>query len=454
MSSLRVGSVVEGTVIAVEDNLAYVGVDAKQDGRIYLDHYTANYKDVKSLKDLVKEGDKIRVQIAGFTPDGSPLLSRLEIEEKEKRDKIIRKIMNRHPFEALVKRSVDGGLILSKDDVNLFLPDNYIDLKADFDKTSIVGTNQKVVFVRTEQDDKGRTNFVVSRKQVQYNEEKKAREEEFNAINEGDTLEGTVIRLAEFGAFVRFNRVEGLVHLSEISHYHIKTPDEILKVGDKVTVKVLKKTETKLQLSIKALTKTPWELFTETHKVGDVVEAKIVKKGDNWMLCEVERDVVGILNKADYSWNIDDNLAGSVEEGDTLKLQITYIDKEKNRMTLSKKHLEYNPWSDVHLKPHEIVTGSVERFTNTGAIIKVGSVEGFLSDKEASDTEKSASEILKVGDVVNAEVLRVDPRTWYLSLSIRSVEEKKNREYVDKYMGENVSSSSSIEDLINEKGRK
>ena len=119
-------------------------------------------------------------------------------------------------------------------------------------------------------------------------------------------------------------------------------------------------------------------------------------------------------------------------------------------MTLSKKHLEYNPWQDVHLKTHEIVSGVVDRFTNTGAIIKVGNVEGFLANRDASETGKSAQEVLKVGDVVNAEVMAVNPQRWLLTLSIRSIEEAKTREYVNKYIDQNVSSSSSIEDLIKE----
>ncbi len=308
-------------------------------------------------------------------------------------------------------------------------------------------------FDKTEQNERGKTTYVVSRKQIQYNEEKKAREQEFASINVDDVLEGEVVRITEFGAFVKFNSVEGLVHLSEVSHYHVRSASEILEVGQKVQVKVIKKTDTKLQLSIKALEKTPWGKFLENHKVGDVIKTKIVKKSDNFMLCEAERDVVGILNKSDYSWKRDDNFQGTVEEGDEIELQIIYLDKENHKMTLSKKHLEYNPWQDVHFNVREIVTGSVERFTNTGAIIKVGNVEAFLPDRDASNTGKSASEVLKVGDIVNAQVIKVDPGKWYLQVSIKSIEDQKEREYVDKYINENVSSSISIEDALKEKGQ-
>ena len=447
MSSLKVGSIVSGTVVVVEDNLAYIGFGGKTEGRIYLEYYTSD-KNVKSLKDVLKVNDVVKVQISKITPD-LVMLSRLEIEEKEKRDKVVRKIMNHKPFTAqCTGKNKEGEYLLNKDGVNLILPANYVDLKADFDADSIIGTEVKVMFAKSETDERGRTRFIVTRKQVQYNEERKAREDEFEKINVDDVLTGTVVRITEFGAFVKFDAVEGLCHLSEISHYHIKSASECLEIGQEVQVKVIKKTENKLHLSIKALQKTPWELFLETHKVGDVIECTIVKKSEKYMLCSPERDVIGILNQSDYSWNRDDNFASTVEEGSKVNLQITYIDKSKDRMTLSKKHLEYNPWQDTHIKLHEVVTGTVERFTNTGAIIKVGNVEGFLPNKDASETGKSAQEVLKVGDVINAEVTAVNPQRWLLTLSIRSIEEAKTREYVDKYIAENVSSDSSLGDLF------
>ncbi len=449
MSNLRVGTIVNGTVVEVYDNLAYIDVGAKTEGQIYLEYFTSK-KDVKSLKDCIKPGDQIKVQIQKITLD-SIYLSRLDMEEKERRDKIIKKIMNHKPFMATVKaKNKNDEFILEKDGVSIILPDRYVDLDDEFDKDSLIGTETKVVFVKTETDEKGKTRFIVSRKQVQYNEQKKAREEEFESINVNDTVTGKVVRLADFGAFIKLKNIEGLCHLSEISHYRIKTPSEALSVDDTVTALVIKKTETKLYLSIKALTKTPWEIFIENHKVGDELECTIVKKSEKYMLCSPERDIVGILNQSDYSWNIDDNFAGTVEEGDKINLKITYLDKEKNRITFSKKHLEYNPWQDVHFKPHEIVTGTVERFTNTGCFVKVGNVEGFISNRDSSDENKSAQEVFNIGDIINAEVIVCNPQRWLLTLSVRSIKERENRAYVDKYLEENVSSSSTLEDLLKE----
>lgn len=450
MSSLRVGAIVRGTVVLVEDNRAFVAVGGKTEGIIYKEYYTKNSKEISSLKSVLKEGDEIRVEITKST-DSQILLSRISIEEREQRDKLIRKIMSKRPFTAKVVKVVDGGLLLQKDDVNLFLPDNYIDLKKDFDKTTLVGEDAKVLFVRTEEDERGRNRFVVSRKQVQFSEERQRRQKEFDSVSVDNEYDATVERIVDFGAFVKLNYCEGLVPISEVSHYHIKHPSEILEVGQTVRVKVIKKTETKIQFSIKALEEKPWEIFAKSHKIGDVVEVTIVNKSQNYILCEAARDVVGILNKSDYSWKRDENYAGTVEVGDKVSLQIIYLDAAKERMTLSKKHLEYNPWVDVKFKPHEIVLGTILRFTNSGAIVKVGNVEATLPDKEASDSDKKAQDILKEGEALSFEVLKCDPERWQLILSLRSIENKKNKEIIDKYINENVTASSSLGDLLGDK---
>jgi len=186
MSNLRVGNIVTGTVIVVEDNLAYIGVGGKSEGRMYLEYFTSN-KEVKSLKGILKEGDQIRVQVSKIT-DGLILLSRLEMEEKERRDKVVRKVMNKKPFTAKVTgKNKNNEYLLDKDGVNVILPENYVDLDPEFDKDSIIGTEQRVVFVKSDTDDRGRTRLIVSRKQIQYNEEMCFLEDS----NCGSSLEGS-----------------------------------------------------------------------------------------------------------------------------------------------------------------------------------------------------------------------------------------------------------------------
>ena len=179
----------------------------------------------------------------------------------------------------------------------------------------------------------------------------------------------------------------------------------MVKEGQKVTVKVLEKKNDKLKLSIKALQKTPWDLFAEENKVGDTVTGKIVRKMANGMLIEVAKDVVGMISSREYSWDPRQNLAGTVGVGAMLELQIVSFDPEARKMGLSKKHLEYNPWKDVTVKVDEEVSGVVEELQTRGALVKIQNVQAFLPIGEiTTERVQQVSEVLKVEDIANGNV--------------------------------------------------
>jgi small subunit ribosomal protein S1 len=189
---------------------------------------------------------------------------------------------------------------------------------------------------------------------------------------------------------------------------------------------------------MKALEKTPWEQFAATHKVGETVTGKVVKKMQFGMLVEVEKDVVGMINRYDYSWDPRFNLAGEVEVGHELTLKILNIDVKARKMTLSKKHLEYNPWEDVNVKMGETVSGEVKSFQSNGALVEVFGVEAFLPIGEV--TEKrigSVEEVLKKGDVIKAIVKKFDKRQWQMVISKLAYDEKQLRDEFKKYAKEN-----------------
>lgn len=202
---------------------------------------------------------------------------------------------------------------------------------------------------------------------------------------------------------------------------------------------------------MKALQETPWEGFIKNHKVGDLVKGKIVRKMQYGMLVEVEREVVGLLNRFDYSWNPDENLAGEVEVGQEIELKITSINKDKQQFSLSKKHLEYNPWADLKFKKGEHVSAEVKRIEDKGAVMEVEGVEAFLPIGEVSMEHISrVDEKIKVGDIVTAEITEFNPRRWIMTLSLRSIAERKSREAYDKQLEENVSGNQSLHDLFKE----
>ncbi|MFA5742053.1 MAG: S1 RNA-binding domain-containing protein, partial [Candidatus Izemoplasmatales bacterium] len=268
--------------------------------------------------------------------------------------------------------------------------------------------------------------------------------------NVGDIVKGKVERIVDFGAFVHIGELtEGLLHISEISYYHIIKVEDALKVGDLVTVKIIKISGRKISLSMKALEEKPWDLFLKTHKVGDKVEATVIKKMQFGMIMEVEKEVRGLLNRFDYSWNPQENLAGTVEVGSKFEVQITAIDTEKQQFTLSKKHLEYNPWSDVKVRVGELVSATVKTVQEKGAIVEVMGVEAYLPISELADerVEKAADKV-KVGDILSVEVIQVFPKEWKMTVSLKRATSKSERKEFESHLNENVSSDQSLADLF------
>jgi small subunit ribosomal protein S1 len=348
---------------------------------------------------------------------------------QEKREKFDEETEDDGRVKAKVVKVIDNkGLVLRYNDIEMFMPASHVD----FSRVDLQQFKGQTLECKVIEND-GRK-VTVSRKIVLKEDQKRARKEEFDKVNVGDKLEGTVKKIMDFGAFVSIGMNEGLLHRSEISHYHVKNVSDFLKEGDKITVEVIKKEKNKLGFSVKSMEKTPWDKFAETHKVGDEVEATVVRKMATGMLLEVEREVVGIINQRDYSWNPRENLAGEVEVGSKFNVKILTMDVQKKRMSLSKKHLEYNPWNDVSVKKGEEVSGTVEELQSNGALVKVQGVKAFLPISEIQeDRVNQISEVLKVEDVINALVLEVDKENWRMKLSIKELKNKKERAIFENY---------------------
>jgi ribosomal protein S1 len=430
MKNVKVGMIVDGTVFHVTDDAVYVDLGAHADGVIYKKGLAL--EDIKSCKDLVKEGDTLTAKVTKISNDDKNqqiLLSRLDLIREEQRKQVSEFIHDAKVFEAKVKRVTRGGLLLDYQGVEVFMPASQIDVAR-----VELNDYKNQVLECTVIEDNGRK-VVVSRRKVLELRQKEARKADFDKLTVGDTVTGTVVKLAEFGAFVELGAIQGLIHRSEVSHHRSDAVSDVVKVGDKVTVKVISKSKGKVGLSIKALQKTPWEIFSETAKVGDTVTGKVVRKMATGMLVEVQRDVVGIINKKDYSWDPKDNLAGEIEVGGELELKILTIDVENKKMSLSKKHLEYNPWKDVTVKEGEEVSGTVEEIQSRGALVKIQGVKAFLPIGEIrSERVNDINQVLKVDDVVKGIITNLDKENWKMTFSIKALIEGNARKEFEAYL--------------------
>ncbi len=449
----KVGDIVIGTVVSVNDTEVLVDVNYSCEGVIYSNHLTP--EKIQSAKDIVKVGDQIKVKVTQFRTGengDSLLLSRLDVLRQEKIEKHRDELEVDKDYEFLVKKNVKGGLILDYHGIEAFLPESLIFLKDENqEKQDLKGKTIKARIIEISQ--KGRNERIIAnRKQLVYEAQKAEQDAEFNVFEVNQIVKGKVVRITQFGAFVALGEhTDGLVHISEISHYMVKKVEDFLNVGDEIEAKIIKIKGRRISLSIKALLETPWQLFLKNHKVGEKVIGKVVRKMQYGMLIEVEREITGLLNRFDYSWNPQENLAGTVEVGSEIEVEITSINKDKEQFTLSRKHLEYNPWADLKLKKGELVSAEVTRIEEKGAIVEIEGVEGYLPIGELSSNHvQRVDEIVKTDDVITVEVLQFYPKDWKLIVSLKSVQEKRARKEYEKQLEENVSSTQSLADLFRE----
>ncbi len=433
VKNVEEGQRVKGTVYEVKDNEAIVDIGYTMEGTVHLERLTA--RDVESAHDVVKEGDEIETIVTRKDDDsGILLLSRVEIEKEELFEELQNKFENNETIEVKVLESLKGGLKVRSHGFDMFMPRRQIEDKPADDLKSYVGQTLSAKIIEIGRQ-RNRIRIVVSRRAVERARKEERKQEELANINVGDVLEGTVVKLMDYGAFVRFEEAECLLHVSEISHHRIKHPQDALEVGQKVKVKVIAADGDKRSLSMKALEPSPWEKFAETYSVGDKVQGKVVKKLRNGILVEVAKGVAGIVHRNDYSWNPRFNLAGNVQEGDEVEVKILSIDTENRKMRLSKKHLEYNPWQDVDVKVGDTVTGEIKDFQPQGALVEVQGVEAFLPISEIREEHvEKVEDVFEKGQVINAIVLKFDREKWRMVISTKAYEKKRIQDEYKKHL--------------------
>lgn len=446
MKKVKVGMVVEGKVFYVTDESVYLDIKAFSEGVIHKKALTL--EEITSCKDVCKEGDILKVKIHRIDQDQQQiLLSRIDILREEKRNKFGDAAGKNERIKVKVNKVTRGGLVVMHDSVEMFMPTSHIDIK-NINPEDFANQTLECTIIET-----GYRKIVVSRKRLLEEDLRAKKQEEFDSLKIGQVIEGKITKITDFGAFVSIGYSEGLVHISQISHHQVKKVTDVLTEGETVKVEIIRLEKKRIALSIKKLLKTPWKLFVEEHKVGDKVTCTITRKMAKGMLVSVARDVIGIIGSRDYSWDPRTNLAGEVEVGSTLELQILSLDVETRKMSLSKKHLSYNPWNDVTIKMGDEVSGTVEELQSKGALVKIQGVNAYLPIGEiTSERVNQVSDVLKREEVIKVVVLEVDKQQWKMVVSIKQLlEQKQKKEFAEYLKTEEKVEKTTLGDMFGDK---
>jgi len=331
----RNGEIVTGEVIQVSNREIVVNLGCKKDGIIPRDEFTLEGD--QELTDLFKEGDEIQAKVLKTDDgDGNILLSKKKLEVNEHWDEILNALENKSFVNAKILKQVNGGVIAVYKEVSGFIPmsqlsDKYIE-KAD----EFIG---KTVPVKVTRVDQKKNKVVFSHKAFLTEERQKKVQEIWDSLNVGDVVEGTVMRFTEYGAFVDIGGIDGLLHISEISWGKLKHPQEALKIGEKVQVKILSMNNEKgkISLGLKQNIPEPWTVIDEKYQVGQIINGKIVQIKDYGAFVELEPGLDGLVHISEIAYKRVTNIADEISVGQEVTAKILEIDKERKRISLSIK---------------------------------------------------------------------------------------------------------------------
>lgn len=450
---IRRGQMVEGTIFKVEPNLIHVTLENNQEAKMYLEYYG---KSIDSFVGELKEGDKIEAVVSKITDDGevsSIFLDRQGIIKQKKYEKVENLYKKEEKYEAKITRVDKKGLHLEIEGFSAFLPFGLLDNELIKRKEELKGETLKVHIIEVKPGRRPR--IIASRKKIfeekrakERKEYKENREEELENIKTGDIVKGKVEKLYKHMALIRFNYIVGRLRISQISHTRIEDINDVLKIGDEVEVKVIKK-DRALDLSIKELLPTPIETFVKNNKVGDTVAGEVVQKLPFGIIIELDEKVRGLLHRSEFSWNPDDNFQSYVKIGDRIETKITSLDEKKNKISLSRRLLLDNPWENVSFKRFEQVEAKVVEVNADGLVVEAKGVNGIIPINELSQKRvEDPAKLFAVDDKVKALVLTVNPKNWYLRLSIKAYEIKDEKEGYEEHLIEKDVDSPSVGDLF------
>ena len=414
------GGIVKGQVVTIEPNGVVVDIGYKSEGTVPMEEFSP--KELQSIK----PGDVIEVFIEDREDaEGNIVLSKEKADRRKVWENIEEVYKMGKPISGKIIGKVKGGLNVDIG-IKAFLPGSQIDVRPIKDLDRMVGQTSQVKIIKMDQK---RGNVVVSRRALIEEQVKKMREQTLEALAEGQLLEGYVKNITDYGVFVDLGGIDGLLHITDISWGRIGHPSEVFKVGEKISVKVLKYDPDtgRVSLGHKQKTPDPWIAVEDKCPVGSRVQGKVVSITDYGAFVSVEDGVEGLIHISDMSWtNEVKHPSRVVSVGEIITAVVLNIDKQNRKISLGLKQAESNPWGTVENKypAGTIIEGKVRNLTEFGAF--VGLEEGIdglihISDMSWLKHIKHPSEVLKKGQSVKAAVLKVDKEKQRISLGLKQL---------------------------------
>lgn len=331
--SLRPGQIVKGKILHVTDDELIVNVGYKSDGVVSKDDILL--EDEKPLTEVFHEGDEIEVEVRKVNDgEGNVILSQKNIVRKQAWKVIEEAFQNKSEIPGTGKEVVKGGILANVKGFSAFVPASQLSLRYVADLSVFIGEKLRLQILEI---DKRRNRVVASQRAVLEAEESEKRQKVWDNIQEGQMISGEVKRLTNFGAFVDIGGVDGLIHISDLSWGHIKSPKQVVSEGQQVEVMVLSidKENNRISLGYKQTIPHPWDNIEEKYPAGQIFQGKVVRITNFGAFVELEPGVDGLVHISQISDNRVEKVEDVLQTGDTVSVKVLEVKPDEKRISLS-----------------------------------------------------------------------------------------------------------------------
>jgi small subunit ribosomal protein S1 len=417
---------IDATVIAVTADTVFLDIGYKTEGILPLSTFSAEEK-------AVEPGDKLRVTVKGRDLDGYYELTRQRAAVIKDYTSLEEAFEAKGIVSGTVTALVKGGLTV---DIGMraFLPASRSGTRDAAEMAALVGQEIRVRITQLDLEggESARPDAIVDRRSVVEEEARTNLDQRLSELAEGQTVQGTVRSLTDYGAFVDLGGADALLHISDLAWYRVANPADVLTVGQSIEARILKIDRTdparqRIALGLKQLQPHPWDAVAETFTLGEKVTGTVTRTTDFGAFVELAPGIEGLIHISEMAWGKKVRKASDVVNvGDTVSAVILAIDIDARRLSLGLKQALGDPWAELAktLRHGSVVEAPVSRLTPFGAFVTVAEgVEGLIHISEIVPDKRlnHPSEVLRVGQIVKAQVLAIDDEKRQLKLSIKQL---------------------------------
>lgn len=430
---IKAGEIISGEVIKIGRDVVLVDIDYKSEGRVDISEFV----DIEGNL-TVKVGDKVDVFLeTAEDEDGLVIVSKEKADKLKIWDEIAEACERGDIIEGRVLDRVKGGLSVDIG-VKAFLPGSQIDLTPVRDLGHMVGNIYQFKIIKF---NKIRGNIVLSRRSILEQERKAQRQQIIGKIEEGAIVKGIIKNVTDYGAFVDLGGLDGLLHITDLSWKRVNHPNEILKLGEEIDVKVLKfdRAKERVSLGLKQMSDDPWINAEMKYAKNATVKGKVVNLTEYGAFIEMEEGIEGLIHVSEMSWTKRvKHPSALLKLGEEVEAVVLELDPENRRMSLGLKQTQPNPWDALVEKyqPGSKISGEVRNITDFGVFVEVeDGIDGLVhvSDISWSNKVKNPNDVYKKGDKIEAVVLNVDPSAERFALGIKQLTDDPWNKAENKY---------------------